>query len=135
MQFKKKETAESELSLSLSTIIQRGGMNLSAGQKQILALARASLALDARVVILDEISSNMDPQVAARALEVVKSELLHRNVAVLLIAHSISDILSCDEVLVMESGRIMERGNPRELIQNSAGYFAAMAAENELALY
>ena len=101
--------------VTVGMVILDGGGNLSAGQKQILALARASLAVDAKVVILDEITSNMDLHVGRLALQIVKNELLSRNIAVLLIAHVLQDILSCDNVFVMSSGEIIERSEPREL--------------------
>lgn len=108
---------DSQNQVTLGMVILNGGGNLSAGQKQILALARASLAVDAKVVILDEITSNMDVQVGRLALQIVKNELLSRNIAVLLIAHVLQDILSCDNVLVMSAGEIIERSEPRELLE------------------
>jgi ABC-type multidrug transport system fused ATPase/permease subunit len=95
--------------VSLNMTVVGGGANLSAGQKQILALARASLAVEAKIVILDEITSNMDASVGKLAIQIVKDELLSRNIAVLLIAHVIQDILSCDNVIVMCAGEITER--------------------------
>jgi ABC-type multidrug transport system fused ATPase/permease subunit len=102
-----------------------GGSNLSAGQKQVVALARAALA-DARIVLLDEITSNMDANAAERAVNIVKRELVSRGVAVLMIAHSLADVSMCDEVWVMSEGKIVEQGTPAELAHTEGGVFAAM---------
>jgi ATP-binding cassette, subfamily C (CFTR/MRP), member 1 len=111
--------------LSLDTIAAAGGNNLSAGQKQVVVFARAALATT-KVVVLDEITSNMDPNAAKRAVEIVKEELTKRGVAVIIIAHNLNDIRLCDEVWVMFNGKIIEAGKPTELINRSNGEFAKM---------
>jgi ABC-type multidrug transport system fused ATPase/permease subunit len=111
--------------LQLDLVNTAGGSNLSSGQKQVLALARAALA-DARVVLLDEITSNMDTSAAKRAIAIVKRELVCRGVAVVLIAHSLADVSLCDEVWVMADGRIVEQGEPTELMGRIDGLFAYM---------
>ena len=99
-------------------------MNL--GQKQVVALARAALT-DAKVVILDEITSNMDTTAADRAMTIVKRELISNGAAVLLIAHSMADIGLCDEVWVMDQGEIIEKGAPKDLLRNSNSVFSFMS--------
>jgi ABC-type multidrug transport system fused ATPase/permease subunit len=115
--------------LTLDLVASAGGANLSAGQKQVVALARAALT-DAKVVILDEITSNMDAAAAERAMGIVKRELVARGAAVLLIAHSVNDIAVCDEVWVMDSGHIVETGAPKDLLRNANSIFAFMSSVN-----
>jgi ABC-type multidrug transport system fused ATPase/permease subunit len=120
-------TTSSAQAIHLSFLISPGGANLSAGQKQVVALARAALC-DAEVVVLDEIISNMDAGSAQRAIGIMKRELVTRGAAVLLIAHSVSEIAMCDEVWVMSGGRIVECGSPDELLRNDASFFAQMSS-------
>ena len=115
--------------LTLDLVATAGGANLSAGQKQVVALARAALT-DAKVVILDEITSNMDAAAAERAMGIVKRELVARGAAVLLIAHSVNDIAVCDDVWVMDGGRIVESGAPGALLRNPNSIFAFMSSVN-----
>lgn len=126
------DEAEERIILPLNMHIVRSGGNLSAGQKQILALARACLASEAKVVILDEITSNMDKRVASAAIEVVKNELAGRNIGVLLIAHSMQDILACDDVVVMSQGKVVEHGEPLRLLQDESSALASMNREMSL---
>jgi len=110
----------------LSFSISSGGNNLSAGQKQVVALARAALC-NAKVVVLDEIISNMDADSVQQAISIIKRELVSRGAAVLLIAHSLPEIAMCDHVWVMSEGQIAESGNPDELLRNKASLFAQMS--------
>jgi ABC-type multidrug transport system fused ATPase/permease subunit len=120
-------SSASAQAIHLSFLISPGGANLSAGQKQVVALARAALC-GAEVVVLDEIISNMDADSAQRAIGIMKRELVTRGAAVLLIAHSVSEIAMCDEVWVMSGGRIVECGSPDELLRNDASFFAQMSS-------
>lgn len=111
-------------------VAKRGG-RLSAGQRQLIAFARAFLA-DPAVLILDEATSSLDipsERLVQRALVTV---LAHRTAVV--IAHRLSTVLSSDRVLVLEHGRIVEDGPPSELI-DAGGHFAGLyrAWEDSLA--
>jgi ATP-binding cassette subfamily C (CFTR/MRP) protein 1 len=106
--------------LSLETVLGQGGSNLSAGQRQLMVFVRAALS-EARVVILDELFSCLDMHAAARALKVIMRELLDRGVCVVLIAHTLQDIALCDNIWVMESGHIVERGHPEKLLDGAGG--------------
>ncbi len=102
-------------------VAKRGG-RLSAGQRQLLAFARAFLA-DPAVLILDEATSSLDvpsERLVQRALVTV---LADRTAVV--IAHRLSTVLSADRVLVLEHGRIVEDGPPGELI-DAGGHFAGL---------
>jgi ABC-type multidrug transport system fused ATPase/permease subunit len=111
-------------------VAKRGG-RLSAGQRQLIAFARAFLA-DPAVLILDEATSSLDipsERLVQRALVTV---LADRTAVV--IAHRLSTVLSSDRVLVLEHGRIVEDGAPGELI-DAGGHFAGLyrAWEDSLA--
>ncbi|MCV7356475.1 ABC transporter ATP-binding protein [Mycolicibacterium fluoranthenivorans] len=102
-------------------VAKRGG-RLSAGQRQLIAFARAFLA-DPAVLILDEATSSLDipsERLVQRALVTV---LADRTAVV--IAHRLSTVLSSDRVLVLEHGRIVEDGPPSELI-DAGGHFAGL---------
>ncbi len=94
--------------------------NLSLGQRQLIAIARAVLA-NPRVLILDEATSNIDSQT-----ELLVQKALHRLLAgrtSLVIAHRLSTIRAADEVLVLDAGRIVERGNHNDLLRQRGYYF------------
>jgi ABC-type multidrug transport system fused ATPase/permease subunit len=94
--------------------------NLSLGQRQLIAIARAVLA-NPRVLILDEATSNIDSQT-----ELLVQQALHKLLAgrtSLVIAHRLSTIRAADEVLVLDAGRIVERGTHSELLRKRGYYF------------
>lgn len=112
-------------------VAKRGG-RLSAGQRQLIAFARAFLA-DPAVLILDEATSSLDipsERMVQRALETVLSDR-----TALVIAHRLSTVAIADRVLVLEHGRIVEDGPPSELITQDGGRYAALhqAWEDSLA--
>lgn len=103
-------------------VAKRGG-RLSAGQRQLVAFARAFLA-DPAVLILDEATSSLDipsERMVQRALETVLSDR-----TALVIAHRLSTVAIADRVLVLEGGRIVEDGAPSELIGRDGGRYAAL---------
>ena len=103
-------------------VAKRGG-RLSAGQRQLIAFARAFLA-DPAVLILDEATSSLDipsERMVQRALETVLSDR-----TALVIAHRLSTVEIADRVLVLEHGRIVEDGSPAELITQGGGHYAAL---------
>ncbi|MGV0852034.1 ABC transporter ATP-binding protein [Mycolicibacterium phlei] len=103
-------------------VAKRGG-RLSAGQRQLIAFARAFLA-DPAVLILDEATSSLDipsERLVQRALETVLA-----NRTALVIAHRLSTVQSADRVLVLEHGSIVEDGAPTDLIARDDGRYAAL---------
>jgi ATP-binding cassette, subfamily B, bacterial len=103
-------------------VAKRGG-RLSAGQRQLVAFARAFLA-DPVVLILDEATSSLDipsERMVQRALETVLADR-----TALVIAHRLSTVETADRVLVLEHGRIVEDGAPADLIGRSDGRYAAL---------
>ena len=103
-------------------VAKRGG-RLSAGQRQLVAFARAFLA-DPAVLILDEATSSLDipsERMVQQALETVLADR-----TALVIAHRLSTVEVADRVLVLEHGQIIEDGSPAELIQQTDGRYAAL---------
>ncbi|WP_186526066.1 ABC transporter ATP-binding protein [Leekyejoonella antrihumi] len=103
-------------------VAKRGG-RLSAGQRQLVAFARAFLA-DPKVLILDEATSSLDipsERLVQRALETVLADR-----TALIIAHRLSTVEVADRVLVLEQGRVLEDGSPADLIGSSDGRYAAL---------
>ncbi|HEX2287041.1 MAG TPA: ABC transporter ATP-binding protein [Mycobacterium sp.] len=105
------------------TDVARRGGRLSAGQRQLVAFARAFLA-DPAVLILDEATSSLDipsERMVQRALATVLSER-----TALVIAHRLSTVQIADRVLVLDHGRIVEDGTPEDLIARGDGRYAAL---------
>ncbi|HEV7662568.1 MAG TPA: ATP-binding cassette domain-containing protein, partial [Chloroflexota bacterium] len=100
------------------------GMQLSAGQQQLLALARA-LIWDPRVILLDEATSSVDSASDAIFRDALRRVVRERGKAVLTIAHRLSTARDADRVLVLDHGRLIESGQPDQLI-GKGGRFAVM---------
>jgi ABC-type multidrug transport system fused ATPase/permease subunit len=114
------------------TDVAKRGSRLSAGQRQLITFARAFLA-DPAVLILDEATSSLDvpsERLVQRALQTI----LASRTAVI-IAHRLSTVEIADRVLVLEHGRIIEDGSPRQLMADTSGRYAALhqAWESSLA--
>jgi len=104
----------------LDTLIGERGVKLSGGQRQRLAIARAILA-DPKILILDEATSNLD----AESEQYIQASLkvLMKGRTTFVIAHRLSTIRQADQILVVEKGRIVERGKHPELIAKEGRYF------------
>ncbi|TSC65109.1 MAG: ATP-binding cassette, subfamily B, bacterial MsbA [Parcubacteria group bacterium Gr01-1014_91] len=105
------------------TITGDRGVMLSGGQRQRIALARA-LAGNPSLLILDEATSALDHESEKLIHESIRS--LHGKITVLIIAHRPSTVAEADAILVLHHGSIIERGSPRELLQNPDSYFSKM---------
>ena len=101
------------------TPVGEGGCSLSGGERQRIALARAILK-DAPVIILDEATSSLDPENERKVQEAFAE--LTRNKTVIMIAHRLSTVRHADQILVLDKGRIVQRGNHDELMRQGGLY-------------
>ena len=102
-----------------NTIIGSKGVYLSGGEKQRIAIARAILK-DSKIIIMDEASASIDPDNEFELQKAFKN--LMKDKTVIMIAHRLSTIKDLDEVIVMDSGKIIERGSDKELMSSNTKY-------------
>jgi ATP-binding cassette, subfamily B, multidrug efflux pump len=102
-----------------ATLLSERGTNLSQGQRQLLAIARAILA-DPRILILDEATSSVDTRTEQHIQEAMRRLMTGRTSFV--IAHRLSTIREADQILVVDNGRIVERGTHATLLQREGVY-------------
>jgi subfamily B ATP-binding cassette protein MsbA len=112
----------SKLPNGLDTPVGENGATLSGGQRQRIAIARALLK-NAPILILDEATSALDTESERMVQEALASLMLNRTT--LVVAHRLSTIEGADLILVMDQGRIVERGNHSSLVQAN-GYYASL---------
>jgi ATP-binding cassette, subfamily B, bacterial len=115
----------SALPRGYDTDVRKRGGRLSAGQRQLVAFARAFLA-DPAVLILDEATSSLDVPSERAVQRALRTVLTSRTA--LIIAHRLSTVEIADRVLVLADGRVVEDGSPAELIASGKGQFAALHA-------
>nr|CAD7589683.1 unnamed protein product [Timema genevievae] len=111
---------------SLSHKVNAGGTNFSAGQRQLVCLARA-IVRNSKVLVLDEATANVDPQTDTLIQGTIRRKFA--DCTVLTIAHRLNTVMDSDKVLVMDAGTMVEFGHPYELLQNQGGYFYNMVQE------
>ena len=101
-----------------------GGRDFSGGQRQRMELARV-LAQDPTIIVLDEATSALDAKTEYNVVKAIRE----RGITCIVIAHRLSTIRSCDKIVVMKEGEIVESGTHKELMENSALYYELVTCE------
>ena len=118
----------SSLPQGYNTEVGERGTALSGGQRQRIAIARILLA-DPRVLVFDEATSALDNESARIIKRNLKKICAGRSV--LIIAHRLSTVVSCDQIIVMKEGEIIEQGSHAELMEKKGAYYHLAVAEDE----
>ena len=111
------------------TILTGDGSGLSQGQRQLISIARAAVA-DPPVMILDEATSSIDTR--TEAIVQKGMDALMKNRTVFVIAHRLSTVRNADAIMVLDQGRIIERGNHESLIAEKGTYYRLYTGAFEL---
>ena len=104
--------------LGLDTIVGEGGQNISGGQKQRLAIARAMIN-EKEVIIFDEATSNLDQITEKKIYENLKAT----NKTQIIITHRLSSIRDVDQIYVLNKGKVIERGTHESLMKKQGWYY------------
>ncbi|GAA5957716.1 hypothetical protein JCM3765_003743 [Sporobolomyces pararoseus] len=115
------------LSVHLNTAVSAGGHNFSAGQRQLLALARALLR-QSRVIIMDESTASVDFETDEKIQHTIREGFADS--LVITIAHRLRSIIDYDRIMVLEKGELAEFDSPSELLKDKNGIFRAMCEKS-----
>lgn len=105
-------------------MVSEGGDNFSAGQRQLICLARALLR-HTKILLLDEATASVDLSTDNLIQQTIRKEFA--DCTILTIAHRINTIMDSDRVMVLDKGRIVEFASPQELLENRKSVFFGMA--------
>ena len=115
----------------LDASVEVGGSNLSVGERQLLCLTRALLR-NTKMMILDEATAAVDPETEVAVQTTIQNEF--SDCTVLTIAHRLKTVVSCDRIMVMKDGQIIEFDTPSTLLSNSNSEFSRMLASADKAI-
>ncbi|TDL28857.1 P-loop containing nucleoside triphosphate hydrolase protein [Rickenella mellea] len=119
---------DDEVKISLDSPISSGGANLSVGQRQILALARA-IVRGSKLLILDEATSAIDYATDTIIQTSLRNEL-KGDVTLITVAHRLQTIMDADKIMVLDAGRITEFDSPKELLKKEGGMLKSLVDES-----
>ena len=108
-----------DLPKNFDTLIGENGVRLSGGEKQRLSIARAMLK-ESSIILLDEATSSLDAETEAKIQDALK--ILTNNKTTIVIAHRLSTILNSDNIYVIDSGKVIDSGNHKDLLLKSDLY-------------
>ncbi len=120
----------SQLPKGYDTVLGDDGVNLSGGEKQRVSIARAIMK-DAPIIILDEATANVDPESEAELITAI--EALTKEKTIIMIAHRLKTVRSADQIIVIDDGRIVQRGRHEELMQED-GIYRSFVSDRERAV-
>lgn len=112
----------------LDAPIEVEGKNLSVGERQLFCLSRALLR-NAKILVLDEATAAVDPETEIAVQNTIQNEF--SNTTILTIAHRLKTVISCDRIIVMKNGQIIEFDAPSVLLSNSNSEFSKMMISAE----
>ena len=112
-----------KLDLGLAAPVQEFGGNFSAGERQLICLARAILG-DSKILLIDEATANVDQHTDDLIQQVIRAEF--RDATVVTIAHRLNTIADSDRIMVLDAGRVVEFDTPTELLKG--GFYANLVA-------
>lgn len=112
----------------LDVKINDRGTNYSVGQRQLICLARAIVRRN-KIIVLDEATANVDPHTDFLVQKTIKRQF--SDCTVLTIAHRLDTVMTCDRILVIEGGHLIEDGSPTELLNKKSGRFFKMFTKHE----
>ena len=108
-----------DLPQGINTVIGEGGSTLSGGELQRLSIARAILK-DSKIVILDEATANVDPENEEKLMNAI--DALTKNKTVIMIAHRLKTVRDCDNIFVIDEGKVVQSGKHDELMKQEGIY-------------
>ena len=114
--------------ITLESVVSEGGNNWSAGQRQLIALARALLR-KTNIIVLDESTASVDFETDHKIQHAIREGF--RDGIMLVIAHRLHTIIECDRIVVLDAGKVVEFDTPATLIDKEDGVFRGMCLKSE----
>ena len=115
---------------SLDDPVEQGGSNFSAGQRQLLSLARGMLKMrESRILILDESTANLDAESDALIQRTIREQMAP-GATILTVAHRLKTIIDYDKVLVLGKGRVLEYDSPHALLSRKYSVFYELCEQS-----